>query len=179
MPVRSHCSPANLTAVKSCESGPLAHVQLMNIAPDSQLDAAEKPAEPQPAPRAKRMRGKRSKWTPKPRPISRDQLDGRLAAAKLFDAQVRDIAAELGGDLSKIELSIVEGLVGAQVGLSGQIAQLCQGKPIDWSVYCGTLSTLVRAASRLGPPWRRPKLIDRVPSLAQYLNAKAEREDVS
>ena len=115
-----------------------------------------------------RLKQKRSPWTPKPRPASRDQLDGRTTAAKLFDRAVNEIVAELGGDLSKIELNIVEGLVGAHVGLSGQIAQLVKGEQIDWSVYCGTLSTMVRAASRLGPPWRRLKLIDRPPSPEEY-----------
>jgi hypothetical protein len=121
------------------------------------------------------LKQKRSKWTPKPRPASRDQLDGRLKAAKLFDQAVNDIIAEMGGDVSKIERGLIEGWTGAHVGLQGLIAQLIEGKPVDWSIYCGTLSAMVRTASRL-QPWRRAR--DVTPSLSEYLKA-AEREGVS
>lgn len=124
---------------------------------------AEKPKAPL------RLRRKRGPWTPKPRPVSRDQLDGRLAAAKLFDRCVNNIIAELGGDISKIERGLVEGWVGAHVGLQGLIAKLIAGEQIDWSIYAGTLSVMVRTASRL-QPWRRAR--DVTPSLSQYLATK-------
>ena len=132
--------------------------------------SAEKPKAPL------RLPQKRSKWTPKPRPVTRDQLDGRTKGAMLFDRMVKDIEAELGGDVSLIERGLIEGWVGASVGLQGLIAQLVQGKPVDWSIYAGTLSVMVRTAQRLHP-WRRAKDIT-VPSLSQYLR-QAEREDVS
>jgi hypothetical protein len=130
---------------------------------------AEKPKAKAPL----RLKQKRSPWTPKPRPVDRHQLDGRLAAARLFDKAVNDIVREMGGDLSRIELGLVEGWCGAHVGLQGLIAQLIEGKQIDWSVYAGTLSTMCRTASRL-QPWRRQK--DITPSLSQYLSRKEEVE---
>jgi hypothetical protein len=130
--------------------------------------AAEKPKAPL------RLKQKRSKWTPKPRPVDRHQLDGRLAAAKLFDRCVNDIVREMGGDLSRIELGLIEGWCAAHVGLQGQIAQLIEGKPIDWSIFAGTLSVMVRTASRL-QPWRRQK--DITPSLSSYLARTKEEVD--
>jgi hypothetical protein len=132
--------------------------EIVELAPP----AAEKPKAPL------RLKQKRSPWTPKPRPASRDQLDGRLAAAKLFDRAVNDVIAEMGGDVGKIERGLIEGWVGAHVGLQGLIAQLVKGEQIDWSVYAGTLSVMVRTASRL-QPWRRAR--DVTPSLSDLLKA--------
>jgi hypothetical protein len=132
--------------------------------------AAEKPKA------LSRLKQKRSPWTPKPRPVDRSQLDGRLAAAKLFDRAVNDIVREMGGDLSKVELGLVEGWVGAHVGLQGLIAKLVQGEQIDWSIYAGTLSVMVRTAQRLHP-WRRQK--DITPSLEDYVRSKRAKEVTS
>jgi hypothetical protein len=133
---------------------------------------AQSTAEKQPKAKAPlRLKPKRSPWTPKPRPASRDQLDGRLAAAKFFDRCVNDIISEMGGDISKVERGLVEGWVGAHVGLQGLIAKLCQGEQIDWSIYAGTLSVMVRTASKL-QPWRRQR--DITPSLSSYLASKEE-----
>jgi hypothetical protein len=77
-----------------------------------QRDASSTPAEPQTVAKPKapmRLKRKRSTWTPKPRPADRSQIDGRLAAAKLYDRYVNEIIAELGGDISKIERGLVEG----------------------------------------------------------------------
>ena len=95
-----------------------------------------------------------------------------LAASKLFDRAVNDIISEMGGDVSKIERGLIEGWTGAHVGLQGLIAKLIEGEQIDWSIYAGTLSVMVRTASRL-QPWRRLK--DVSPTLSQYL--AAQRQD--
>jgi hypothetical protein len=137
------------------------------------LDDEAKPVERKAPLKLKR---KRSPWTPKPRPAHRDQLDGRLAAAKLFDRAVNDIVREMGGDLSKVELGLVEGWVGCHVGLQGLIAKLCQGEQIDWSIYAGTLSVMVRTAQRLHP-WRRTK--DITPSLEDYVRTKRAKAATS
>ena len=68
----------------------------------------------------------------------------------------------------------VDGYIGACVGVRSDLTRLFQGGAIDWSEYCGKLSTMVRAASRLGPPWRRSK--DVTPSLSAYLSRKEEVE---
>jgi hypothetical protein len=138
---------------------------------DNIVELAQPTAEKPKAPL--RLKQKRSPWTPKPRPVDRHQLDGRLAAARLFDKAVNDIVREMGGDLSRIELGLIEGWVGAHVGLQGLIAKLVQGEQIDWSIYAGTLSTMCRTASRL-QPWRRQK--DITPSLSAYLSRKEEVE---
>lgn len=144
----------------------------MQQAPDCLTDAATEPAEPQPRPKAPlRLKRKRSKWTPRPRPLDHKALDKRTVAAKLFSQLKRQIVADLSpdGELSTIEDGIVDGYIGALVGVRGDLTRLFQGGAIDWSEYCGKLSTMVRAASRLGPPWRRQK--DITPSLSDYLKA--------
>ena len=135
------------------------------------VELAQPTAEKRKAPL--RLPQKRSKWTPKPRPVTRDQLDGRTKGAMLFDKMVRDIERELGGDVSLIEHSLIEGYCGAHLGVSGLIAKLVQGEQIDWSIYAGTLSVMVRTAQRLHP-WRRSK--DITPSLSSYLASKEEVE---
>jgi hypothetical protein len=101
---------------------------------------------------------KRPKWVPKPRPFDRSQLDGRTVGAKIFDKMVSDITAELGGSdqIGTIEMGLVEGYVGMRLGVKGFNARLVSGEEIDWSQFCGTLSTMIRAAERL-QPWRRSK----------------------
>ena len=133
---------------------------------------------PQPRPRAPlRIRRKRSKWTPRPRPLDYKALDKRTVASKLFYELKRQIVADIApdGNLSTIEEIIVDGLIGAAVGLRGDLTRLFQGGAIDWAEYCGKLSTAVRAASRLGPPWRKSKDIT-PPSLAVYLAGKEKAE---
>ena len=128
----------------------------------------------------KPKRRKRPRWTPKPRPLDRSQLDGRTTAAKLFDKMVADILAELGGSdqIGTIEMGYIEGYVGMRLGVSGFNARLVSGEQINWAEFCGTLSTMIRAAERLRP-WRRSK--DVTPSLSDYLkqyNAEREKEPV-
>jgi hypothetical protein len=84
--------------------------------------------------------------------LTRDQLDGRTQAAKLFDKLVSEIESDLGGRaaLSTIERALVEAFVGAAVCLNSLNAQLALGQPIDLAQHAQAASVLVRIASRLG-----------------------------
>jgi hypothetical protein len=139
---------------------------------DNIVELAQPTAEKPKAPL--RLKRKRSPWTPRPKPLDRSALDGRTHAAKAFDTLKRQIVGELGNDISTIEDGIVDGYIGALVGVRGDLTRLFQGGAIDWSEYCGKLSTMVRAASRL-QPWRRQR--DVTPSLASYLASAKEEVD--
>jgi hypothetical protein len=112
------------------EGEPMSGLMLVH---DAQADPAEKLKPLQ-------MKPKRSPWTPKPRPADRSRIDGRLAAAKLFDRAVNDVIAEMGGDVSRIERGLIEGWVGAHVGLQGLIAKVSRligrsmpARSVSWS----------------------------------------------
>ena len=134
-------------------------------------DAPESPAACQSGAPAKPPRKKRPKWTPRPRPLSRASLDGRTAAAKLFDKLAADIEADLGGrsQLSTIEVCLIEGFAGAYVGLANINTKLALGQAIDLGEMSGAISSLVRVAQRLGTSKR---IKDITPSLSAYLQSK-------
>jgi hypothetical protein len=109
----------------------------------------------------------------RPQLLTRDQLDGRTNAAKVFDRLVVDIEGDLGGrdQLSTIERALVEAFAGACVTLHHLNAKLALGEEIDLSQHAQAVSAMVRVASRLGLQ-RRAK--DVGPTLADVI-----REDWS
>jgi hypothetical protein len=90
--------------------------------------------------------------TTKPQLLTRDALDGRTNAAKIFDQLVADIEADLGGrdQLSTIERALVEGFAGAALTLNNLNTRLALGQAIDLSQHAQAVSAMVRIASRLG-----------------------------
>jgi hypothetical protein len=123
---------------------------------------------------AKRRRwpAKASHQRTRPQLLTRDQLDGRTNAAKVFDRLCADIEADLGGrdQLSTIEVTLIEAYAGAAVTLNHLNTQLALGQPIDLSQYAQAVSAMVRVASRLGLK-RQPKPVE---SLSDYLARKYE-----
>ena len=107
----------------------------------------------------------------KPQLLTRDKLDGRSNAARLFDRLVADIQADLGGAdrLSRIELALVEAFAGASVTLHHLNSKLLLGEQIDFASHAHAVSALVRVASRLGTA-RRPRDVG-PPVLREYLTA--------
>jgi hypothetical protein len=138
------------------------------------LDAEVTPAEAQPGPRPKaplRLRPKRrTKWTPRPRPLSRASLDGRTVGAKAYDQLARNITNDLGGrdQLSWIERTLVEGYCGAYISVAAINARIVRGETVDLGELSGCVSAMVRVASRLGLQ-RRSR--DVTPSLSDLLKA--------
>jgi hypothetical protein len=107
----------------------------------------------------------------KVRLVNRASLDQRCLATRKFDVQVAQIKSDLGGDLSAIELALVESFCGATVMLDDMNVQVLTGKKVDVADYCQLTSTLTRVASRLGLR-RKPR--DVTPSLGSYL---ADKQD--
>jgi hypothetical protein len=111
---------------------------------------------------------RRSHKATRPQLLTRDQLDGRTSAAKIFDRLVADIEGDLGGSsqLSTIERALIEGFVGAAVTLHHLNTKLVLGQEIDLSQHAQAVSAMVRVASRLGISRRAG---DITPSLSEYL----------
>jgi hypothetical protein len=123
---------------------------------------------------------KRRRWPAKashqrtrPQLLTRDQLDGRTNAAKIFDRLVANIEADLGGrdQLSTIEVALVEAFAGAAVTLNNLNTRLALGQPIDLGEHAQCVSAMVRVASRLGLQ-RRAR--DVGPSLSDILRQGIE-----
>jgi hypothetical protein len=100
----------------------------------------------------RQSRRKRRHVATKPQLLTRDQLDGRTGAAKVFDRLVRDIEIDLGGreQLSTIELQLIEVFAGACVALHNLNTRLARGEQIDLSEQALAASCMVRIAARLG-----------------------------
>ena len=81
--------------------------------------------------------------------LTRDQLDGRTAAAKFFDRMVADIEADLAGrdQLSTIEHALIEAFAGACVTLQNLNTRLALGEAIDLSAHAQCVSAMVRVAA--------------------------------
>jgi hypothetical protein len=84
---------------------------------------------------------------------------------------VRDIRSDLGGEgeLSRIELSLIEAYAGAALLLDQFNALLLQNQKIDLAEFAQASNAMVRIASRLGLKRRAKEAL----TLDQYL---AERE---
>jgi hypothetical protein len=105
------------------------------------VDASDLPA-------SKKWRRRRGKL----RLLSRDNLDGRTVAARVFDRLVDEITANLGGadQLSAIEKALIQGFAGAAVAVQDVNARMALGQVIEVSDLAQSISAMVRVASRLG-----------------------------
>ena len=117
---------------------PLVKEDAVEVTVESPLEATPKP--------------KRRHRAVRPQLLTRDQLDGRTNAAKIFDKIVVDIENDLGGhdQLSTITRALIEGFAGAALTLYNLNTQLALGEPIDATEHAQAVSVMVRVASRLG-----------------------------
>jgi len=99
---------------------------------------------------AKQRVRRRSKRATRPQLLTRDALDGRTNAAKVFDRLVSGIEADLGHDLTTIQHALVEAFAGAAVTLFNLNTRLALGEQIDVSQHAQCVGAMVRVASRLG-----------------------------
>ena len=84
--------------------------------------------------------------------LTRDQLDQRTNAAKLFAKLIRDIQIDLAGPdrLSTIEKQLIEAFAGSAINLAAMNCQLALGQPVEPAQHAAVVSAMVRVASRLG-----------------------------
>ncbi len=113
-----------------------------------QLNTSELP----PSRRADAPVKRKGKRRTKPQMLTRDELDGRTNAAKLYDRLVAEVERDLAGpeNLSAIERSLVQAFAGATITMHNLNTRLLRGEPIDFAQHCASVSAMVRVASRLG-----------------------------
>jgi hypothetical protein len=121
--------------------------------------------------------GRRRHVAVRPQLLTRDALDQRTNAAKLFNQLIADIEIDLGGhdELSTIELQLIEAFAGACVTLQHLNTQLALGQKIDLAQHSSAVGAMVRVASRLGLQ-RRAK--DVGPGLGDLLRRDWERKQL-
>jgi hypothetical protein len=130
------------------------------------------------APKRQAPRGTRPCKPTKPMPLTRDNLDSRSAAAKLWDRMATDITSDLGGEenLSTIQRTLINAFCAVSIQLTDLSTQSLLGKPVALSDLSLAASTLVRLAVRLGIS-RQPRTVGE--SLGELLradHAKQQRE---
>ena len=75
--------------------------------------------------------------------------DSRLGAAKKYDAIVSGMAAELGGNLTIMQMGFVEALAGCRISLDDLNARRLLGLPVNPVEYSTLASTMVRLSERI------------------------------
>jgi hypothetical protein len=107
--------------------------------------------------------------------LMREQLDGRSYAAKMFDSLIASIKADLGSDLTAIEVQLVEAFAGLAVltnHLSSRALMLDGKYPtLDVGSFVQVTTALGRLGALLGLE-RRARNV--TPSLAAYLVGKKQ-----
>jgi hypothetical protein len=114
--------------------------------------------------------------------LTRQNLDGRTAAAKQFDAIAQGIADDLKGSekLSTIQLHLIECFAGCAIIINAINTKLLTGGAIDVTEHSQAASTLVRLASRLGLHRRKPDPYDLTEHITKAeADAEAETGAVS
>ena len=122
---------------------------------------------------------RRKRNQPKPQPLTRSALDGRTAAAKLFDKLAAEIEIDLGGrnQLSTIERALIEAFVGSCVSLQNLNAKLALCQTIDLSEHASVVSAMVRVASRLGLQRRQKDVSPNLDDIAAEIAANKEQRE--
>ena len=104
--------------------------------------------------------------------LTKEELDGRTRARKIFDGIARGIASDLQADqLSTIQKHLIEAFAGAAVRVHDINARLLKGEEPDILAHSQAISSLVRVASRL-PVGRTPR---EVQDLKSYLAQATEK----
>lgn len=99
-----------------------------------------------------KKRGRRPHTQTKPKPFTRDDLDGRTHAAQLYDRLYANIAADAGGEdqLSAIQRELITAFCAVSLRLNDMSTRALIGQNIELSDLSLAASTLVRIASRIG-----------------------------
>jgi hypothetical protein len=105
----------------------------------------------------RRIRGARPNKATKPRPLTRDQLDSRTSAAKMWDNLATSIAADCGGEteISTVKRTLIDAFCAVAIRLNDLNTKGLLGQPVDLSELSLVASTLTRLAVRIGMHARR------------------------
>ena len=88
----------------------------------------------------------------KARPFTREQLDQRTAAFKMFDNLVASVIQDAGGEreISAVQRELIEAFAGVAIRVNDLNTRGLAGQPGDLSELSLAASTLTRLASRIG-----------------------------
>jgi hypothetical protein len=119
----------------------------LNSSADSRSVARQRLAEGSP-----KKRGRRPNKATKPRPLTRDMLDSRTAAAKMWDTLAASIIADAGGEseITTVKRTLIDAFCGVAIRLNDLNTKGLLGQPVDLSQLSLAASTLTRLASRIG-----------------------------
>jgi hypothetical protein len=111
----------------------------------------------------------------KPRPLTREALDSRTAAAKMWDSLAASIIADAGGEseISTVQRTLIDAFCGVAIRLNDLNTKGLLGQPVDLSELSLVASTLTRLASRIGVA-RVPRDIG--PTLGELLRREQQIE---
>jgi hypothetical protein len=128
--------------------------------------------------RADGTRKAKKYYPPKLRLLMRSELDGRTAAAKVFDTLVTELETDLAPSreqLSAIERALVEAFAGSYVMLSHLNGKLIQGHEVDAGQHAVCVGAMAKVARMLGLE-RRQRDVSEVPSVEEYFRYKAQQK---
>jgi hypothetical protein len=106
----------------------------------------------QPDDTAAKAKRRRPHKAVKIRPFTREQLDQRTAAFKMFESLYAAIAADIGGvdQVSAVQRELIEAFCGVAIRLNDLNTRGLAGQPVDLADLSLAASTLTRLASRIG-----------------------------
>jgi hypothetical protein len=106
----------------------------------------------QPDDTAAKAKRRRQHKAVKIRPFTREQLDQRTAAFKMFESLYAAIAADIGGvdQVSAVQRELIEAFCGVAIRLNDLNTRGLAGQPVDLADLSLAASTLTRLASRIG-----------------------------
>jgi hypothetical protein len=112
----------------------------------------------------------------KPRPFTRNQLDQRTVAFKMFENLVASVIQDAGGEseISTVQRELIEAFAGVAIRVNDLNTRGLAGQPVNLSELSPAASTLTRLASRIGTR-RAPR---EVPDLQHYL-AQLKQQDAA
>jgi hypothetical protein len=110
------------------------------LPPACSMDASSKP------------RRRRSSWNKQARPFTREQLDQRTVAFRMFENLVASVIRDVGGEseISAVQRELIEAFCGIAIRLNDLNSRGLAGQPVDLADLSLAASTLTRLASRIG-----------------------------
>jgi hypothetical protein len=107
--------------------------------------------------------------------LTRQSLDDRTSAARMWDALEARLVAEIGGDITATEQTLIAAFCGIAIIVNDLTAKNLLGQPTSLAELNQCTSTLIRLASKLGINKRVPKDVS-TPTLGDVLRAGIDQE---
>jgi hypothetical protein len=97
-------------------------------------------------------------------------IDGRAHLSRRYRDILRELEADLGPDLSVVQMQLARRFAGNSCAAEALEAQICNGEEVDLVLYNRITVSLSRIANDLGIERKHAK--EKAPSLSRYLSSK-------